>query len=93
MPAAPALSAVFVTAPACHLCRSGRDVLADISTRVPLTIREVDLSSSTGAEIARRWRVPFPPVLVVEGDLVAYGRLSRRRVERELAALAAARRA
>lgn len=82
----PPLEAVFVTATACHLCRTGRDVLALVGERVPMSLREVGLTSPEGADIARRWRVPFPPILIVNGDLVAYGRLSRRRLERDLAA-------
>jgi thioredoxin-like negative regulator of GroEL len=70
------IDVVYVTAPRCHFCERGRDVLADLADRYPRQVREVVLTSDEGREIAARWRVPYPPVLLVDGQLAGYGRLS-----------------
>jgi hypothetical protein len=80
----PTIAVTFVTAPACHLCDRGRDVLADLATRYPLDIREVSLDAPEGRRALAASRAPFPPVLVIEGRPVAHGRLSARGLAREL---------
>lgn len=75
---------VYVTAERCHFCERGRKVLADLGERYPLRIREVDLAAPEGRAAAARWRVPYPPIVLVDGDLAGYGRLSARGLERFL---------
>lgn len=81
---------VYVTAERCHFCERGRTVLAELAARYPLRVREVALTSQEGREIAARWRVPYPPVLLVDGHLAGYGRLCARALDRLLAVRAAA---
>ncbi len=83
------LELVFVTAEACHLCDHGRKVLSDLSREHPITVREVDLDSPEGRDLLARWRFPFPPALGAAGELIAFGRFSRRRLRRVLETLAA----
>lgn len=73
---------VLVVGPRCHLCEHGRQTLASLG----LSFAEIDVTSPEAAELARRG-VPlaFLPVLVQDSRLVAYGRLSLRRLRRELA--------
>jgi thiol-disulfide isomerase/thioredoxin len=87
-----ALETLYVTAPRCHFCEGGRAVLAELAERFPLEVREVDLASEEGRAVAARWRVPYPPILLVDGRLVGFGRLSLRRLARDLEAVAEARR-
>ena len=74
----------YVTAPRCGFCDRGRDVLAALARDLPLEIREVALDSPEGRALATRWRVPYPPLLLVEGELAGYGRLSAKRLRRLL---------
>ncbi len=68
----------------CHYCDHARDVLDRLSGEVRLQVREVDLESAEGAAALRRWRVPFPPIVLVDGELFGYGRISERKLRRHL---------
>jgi hypothetical protein len=72
---------VFVTSHDCHLCDHGRGVLAELD----LDAREVDVESTEAEELAARG-VPlaFLPVLLDGERLLAYGRLSEKRLRKEL---------
>jgi len=74
----------YVTAPACHYCDDGRTVLAAIAERIPLDVREVPLDSDEGRRLLTTHRFAFPPAVIVDGRLVAHGRLSARRLARLL---------
>lgn len=71
----------LVTGADCHLCQHGRELLRSLG--VPF--REVDVSSPTAARMAEGG-VPlvFLPVLVEGTRLIAYGRLSEKRLRKEL---------
>jgi thiol-disulfide isomerase/thioredoxin len=84
------IDVVYVTAPRCHFCERGRTVLAELADRYPLRVREVALTSEEGRAVAARWRVPYPPILLVDGHVAGYGRLCARAVDRLLAVRAAA---
>jgi len=73
---------VLVTSPDCHLCVHARSVLAALG----LDAREVDVESDEARELAAGG-VPlaFLPVLAESGRLLAYGRLSERRLRKDLA--------
>lgn len=79
-----AVEVTFITAPRCHFCAHGRQVLDALAARYELRVREVALTSPEGREAAARWRVPYPPLVIVDGELVAYGRVSARALERDL---------
>jgi len=72
---------VFITSSDCHLCAHGRGVLAGLSLRV----REIDIASPEAQTLAVQG-VPlaFLPVLFDGQRVVAYGRLSERRLRKEL---------
>lgn len=84
------LDVVYVTAQRCHFCERGRVILAELATRYPLRVREVDLGAAEGRTAAERWMVPYPPIVIVDGELAGYGRLSARGLERFLAGRLAA---
>jgi hypothetical protein len=60
-------------------------VLADLANRYPLRIRDVELASPEGFAVASRWQVPYPPIVMIDGELAGYGRLSERSLDRFLA--------
>jgi hypothetical protein len=71
----------YVTSGDCHLCGHGRDVLATLG----LTAHEVDVESAEAGALADQG-VPlaFLPVLWDGERVVAYGRLSEKRIRKEL---------
>jgi thiol-disulfide isomerase/thioredoxin len=74
----------YVTAPDCHLCDHGRHVLAELSEHLPLEVVEVDLDSPEGRQLLATHRFAFPPAVIVDGTLIAHGRVSARRLARLL---------
>jgi len=81
----------LVTAPGCHFCDEAQRMLHVQKDRFPLTIELVPLMSATGRNLVARHRVPFPPILLIDGVFFGYGRLSQRRLEQRLIDLMAAK--
>ena len=79
---------LLVTAPGCHYCADALRLLDEVDEATPLTVRTVPLSSDEGRALLVRHRVPFPPILLVDGTFFGYGRISRRRLEEHLARVA-----
>lgn len=72
---------VFVTAHDCHFCEHGRQVLAtlDVEAReIPVESAEADRLAAAGVPLA------FLPVLTDGERVIAYGRFSEKRLQREL---------
>lgn len=73
---------VYVTARDCHLCEHGRQVLRVLG----IAAREIDVESDEARRLAA---VGIPlvllPVLTDGSRVVGYGRLSEKRLRRELA--------
>jgi predicted DCC family thiol-disulfide oxidoreductase YuxK len=78
---------VLVEAPACHLCDGAARVLAEAACEHRLVVRRVDLASEEGRAIVRAHRAPMPPVVLFNGELLGWGRLSRGRLRQRLADL------
>lgn len=77
---------LLLTATDCHLCTRGREVLGTLATEGLLTWREVDADSNLGRRLAAA-SPPLRPVLFDDQRrVIAYGRLSERRLRRHLAA-------
>jgi hypothetical protein len=71
---------VLLTAPDCHLCGHGREVLEELGSEW----REVSTTSAEGQRPAVA-APPLRPVLyATDGSVVAYGRLSLKRLRRQL---------
>jgi len=73
----------------CALCAHARAVLARVGADYPLVVTEIDLASEPGRALAARAGVPFAPGVLVDGRPFGYGRLSERRLRRELGRLPA----
>ena len=71
---------VLLTAPGCHMCAHARVTLDELG----LPWREVAEETDEGARLAAA-APPLRPVLFdSDGELVAYGRLSARRLRRDV---------
>jgi glutaredoxin len=72
---------VFVTAHDCHFCEHGRQVLAELGVdvrEIPVESAEADALADNGVPLA------FLPVLTDGERVIGYGRLSEKRLRREL---------
>lgn len=77
-------SVTLVTSPGCHYCGHAREVLERVAADVSLEIVEVDHASPDGAAAQQRWRAPYPPLVLIEGQLFGYGRISERKLRKAL---------
>jgi hypothetical protein len=78
------IDVVLITSEACHLCEMAKESLTELSVEYPMQIRTVDILDPEGLRLIRDSRAPFPPVLFVNGALHGYGRVSSRRLRRQL---------
>ena len=83
-PGADIAHVVLVTVPRCHLCDDAKHLLRELQDEYPLMVREVELSSVEGLTLSRRFSMPFPPLLLIDGARFGHGRISRRKLVRLL---------
>lgn len=82
-----ALRLTLLTAPGCHLCGHGREVLESLRGELGVGWREVSTESAEGTRLAAK-APPLRPVLfAADGTAIACGRLSERGLRRDLSAL------
>ena len=82
------IRATLLTTVDCHLCRHAREVLDRLGAEYELHVETVDMASDAGRRLARDAGVLFPPGLLLDDRLAGYGRLSERRLRRDLDRLA-----
>jgi hypothetical protein len=75
----------LLTAPECDFCRHARKVLERVALDIPLAIETLALDSAEGRAALGARVFPFPPVTLLDGQPYAYGRLSERKLRRDLA--------
>ncbi len=78
------LEVVLVTSPGCHLCDDARTTLVDMAGPFRLHLRVLDASTAEGLAVVRQHRAAMLPVVLVDGELLGWGRLSRGRLRRRL---------
>lgn len=83
-----AVEAILVEAVACHLCDDAAQLLASAEREGRIRVRRIALQSDEGRAIARATRAPMPPIVLINGELLGWGRLSRGKLGRRLTELA-----
>ncbi len=83
-------SITLLTQADCALCEHAKGVLDRVGADHPLEVTEIDLASEHGRALAARAGVLFAPGVLVDGRPFGYGRLSERRLRRELGRMPAA---
>ena len=68
----------------CAYCEHAKDVLVRVGNDFPLEVSEVSLESDEGRDLATRHGVLFAPGVLLDGRAFGYGRLSERRLRKEL---------
>lgn len=75
---------VVLSQPDCQFCDDAQAILARLAPPYPISVRQLALDSREGQDLAARHGVLFAPGVVMNGQLVSYGRLSERRLRRQL---------
>lgn len=73
-----------VTSRACHLCEEALEVLDAAGRTYPIAVHTVAIGAPDGRAIVREHRAPMTPVVLVDGELLGWGRLSRGKLRRRL---------
>lgn len=82
---------LLLTKEDCEFCEQAKDVLARLTGEYGLTVRELAFDSDEGRSLALSSGASFPPAVFLDGEPFSYGRLSERRLRKELHAPAASR--
>ena len=78
---APTNGLILITTDDCHHCRRSHEVLETLE----VSAREIDLGSDEAVSLAARGiPLAFLPVLTDGERVIAYGRLSEKRLRKEL---------
>ncbi|HVA92256.1 MAG TPA: thioredoxin family protein [Chloroflexota bacterium] len=80
---------LLVASDDCHFCLDARAILDRLRGDYPLNVREVQLSSPEGRDLAARHGIAFPPGLFIEDRFIGFGRVSERKLRRLLEQLKA----
>ncbi len=85
-PASPAdpLQLILLTQARCDFCEQAQETLRHLADEYALSVTMLDIASAEGQALALRGGVLFPPGLFIAGDPFSYGRLSERKLRREL---------
>lgn len=68
----------------CAFCEQAKNILSRLQREFDLELNVVDMASAEGAELAERGHIMFPPGIFLDGEAFSYGRLSERKLRKEL---------
>lgn len=77
------LEVTVLTREQCAFCDQAKEILTRLAKEYPLTLSELDMDSPIGQEMAERG-VMFPPGIFLDDQPFSYGRLSEKKLRREL---------
>ena len=75
---------LLLTQAQCSFCQQAKDVLARLSSEYAFSVATLDVDSAEGQALAMRGGIVFPPGLFINDEPFSYGRLSERKLRREL---------
>jgi glutaredoxin len=75
---------ILLTKPDCALCDQAKLVLERVGDEYQLSIEALSVTTERGTRLATEAGVPFPPAVLLDGKPFSYGRLSERKLRREL---------
>lgn len=78
------MDVILLSQEECKFCDQAKTVLERLAGEYPLSISTLDLSSDEGRALANSGGVLFPPGVFLDGEPFSYGRLSERKLRREL---------
>src|SRR5262245_2582602 len=81
----PPIHVTLLTTPHCGYCEDAKTALTRLAQDYLLAVEVVELGSPAGERLAAQGGVLFPPGLFLDGEPFSYGRVSERKLRRELA--------
>ena len=81
----------LLTAAHCHLCEQAKEVLDRVGADYDIEVETLSGDSERGQALMVEHLVAFPPGVLLDGKLFSYGRLSERKLRRELDQIGAAK--
>jgi thiol-disulfide isomerase/thioredoxin len=78
------MEVVLLTQSHCGLCEHAKQVLDRLAADYPLQITVQEVASPEGRALAADGGILFPPGVFLDGEPFSYGRLSERKLRREL---------
>jgi glutaredoxin len=78
------MQVTLISTTGCDLCEHAHRILDRLSDEYPISVRIVELATSEGQRLAERGGIMFPPGLFLGDEAFSYGRVSERRLRREL---------
>ncbi len=78
------MNVLLLTQANCASCDQAKEILDRLAVEYSISVATVDLGSSEGQALAERGGILFPPGVLLDGEPFSYGRLSERRLRREL---------
>lgn len=78
------IEVLILTKSDCDFCDLAKEILERISSEYALSVSATRFDSREGEALAIAHRALFPPVIFIDGEFFCYGRLSERRLRREL---------
>src|SRR6266568_490982 len=79
-----AMNVLLLTQEHCGFCAQAKETLDRLAVEYGLSVSTLDLGSPEGEALAVRSGLLFPPGIFLEGELFSYGRLSERKLRREI---------
>lgn len=80
----PPADVTLVESPACHFCADAEDVIVELSGEFDLHVRRVPTQSVEGMELMQEFGAAMSPLVLLDGEYVTAGRLSRGKVRKML---------
>lgn len=68
----------------CAFCGQAKEILDRLASEYGVSVSTMDLDTSEGQGLAERGGMMFPPGVFVDGEPFSYGRLSERKLRREI---------
>ncbi len=78
------ISILLLTQEHCGFCEQAQDILDRLSREYWLSVSTLDMGSLEGQSLAVESGLLFPPGILIDGKPFSYGRLSERKLRREL---------
>jgi hypothetical protein len=78
------MNILLLTQERCGFCEQAKEILDRLAREYWLSITTLPMDSSQGRELAMRGGLLFPPGILIDGEPFSYGRLSERKLRREL---------
>jgi glutaredoxin len=75
---------LLLTQEQCGFCEQAKDILDRLSREYWLSVSTLDIGSPRGQRLAAQGGLLFPPGILIDGEPFSYGRLSERKLRREL---------